>query len=404
MLIKDKKINLVNFALIIYIFSIIVFNEGTMALKIVRVFFVGIMLINLIGKKKIYLNKFVYWMLAFWILCLLSIKWTISIDNSKEMVVTLLYNLICNFFVLNLLCEDRKRIILIIKTIIFSSIILFGRIALQHGILVYVDGRRGGNNGLENANTIGTVASIAVVLGIYCVKEREYKYPIIYYISIIANISVIVLSASRKAILYALIPIIFYYIVNSKNSLKVMRNIVLAVVIFFITYFTIMKVPILYSIIGNRVETMINGFTGQGETDASTSLRMKMIEWGVEWFKEKPKLGYGIDSYKMLLGTKETSFGITGAYAHNNYIELIVDVGILGLVVYYYIYIYMIIKSFKYIKSRNLLLILMLGILIACMVNEYGQVTYYYKFYQLVLLLIYIVIQNEIEKGKEYVK
>ena len=275
MLIKDKKINLVNFALIIYIFSIIVFNEGTMALKIVRVFFVGIMLINLIGKKKIYLNKFVYWMLAFWILCLLSIKWTISIDNSKEMVVTLLYNLICNFFVLNLLCEDRKRIILIIKTIIFSSIILFGRIALQHGILVYVDGRRGGNNGLENANTIGTVAAIAVVLGIYCVKEREYKYPIIYYISIIANISVIVLSASRKAILYALIPIIFYYIVNSKNSLKVMRNIVLAVVIFFITYFTIMKVPILYSIIGNRVETMINGFTGQGETDASTSLRMK---------------------------------------------------------------------------------------------------------------------------------
>ena len=129
-----------------------------------------------------------------------------------------------------------------------------------------------------------------------------------------------------------------------------------------------------------------------------------MIEWGVEWFKEKPKLGYGIDSYKMLLGTKETSFGITGAYAHNNYIELIVDVGILGLVVYYYIYIYMIIKSFKYIKSRNLLLILMLGILIACMVNEYGQVTYYYKFYQLVLLLIYIVIQNEIEKGKENVK
>ncbi len=395
MLIKDKKLNLVNLALMIYVFSIIVFNEGTTVLKVVRVFFAGIMIIHLAKNKKIYLNQFGSWMIVFWMLCITSLKWTINVQNTKNMILTLTYNLICNFFVLNLLCEDKNRIVLVIKTIIYSSIILFGRIAITQGIFVYANGIRGGKNGLESANTVGTIAAVAIILGIYCLKDKKCKYPTIYYISIIANILIVILSASRKAILYALIPILIYYIANSKNVVKVLKNIILTVSIAIIAYLAIMKIPVIYNIVGVRFETMINGLIGKGETDASTALRMKMIEWGLEWFEERPELGYGIDSYRALLGKKGTSFGATGAYAHNNYIELLVDVGIVGVIVYYYIYVYIIKESIENIKKQKMLSIYMMGILIACIINEYGQVVYYSKFYQLLLVVVYIAIKTE---------
>ena len=299
------------------------------------------------------------------------------------------------FFVLNLLCEDKNRIVLVIKTIIYSSIILFGRIAITQGIFVYANGIRGGKNGLESANTVGTIAAVAIILGIYCLKDKKCKYPTIYYISIIANILIVILSASRKAILYALIPILIYYIANSKNVVKVLKNIILTVSIAIIAYLAIMKIPVIYNIVGVRFETMINGLIGKGETDASTALRMKMIEWGLEWFEERPELGYGIDSYRALLGKKGTSFGATGAYAHNNYIELLVDVGIVGVIVYYYIYVYIIKESIENIKKQKMLSIYMMGILIACIINEYGQVVYYSKFYQLLLVVVYIAIKTE---------
>jgi O-antigen ligase len=161
-----------------------------------------------------------------------------------------------------------------------------------------------------------------------------------------------------------------------------------------------MKIPTLYDILGNRIETMINGLSGEGDVDASTSLRLKMINWGLEWFQEKPWMGYGLNAYKTLLGTKNTSFGTAGVYAHNNYIELMVDIGIIGVIIYYYIYVYMIGKSFRNIKNRNAALIFAFGILIACIINEYGHVVYYDKFEQLLLILIYIIIENEDKVNK----
>ena len=115
----DKKINLVNLILIIYIFSIIVFNEGTLILKIIKVFFVGISMIYLIHKGKVYIDKYVIWMMVFVSFCSLSMYWSISIENAKAILSTLILNDICIFFVLNLIYDAKTRISLIIDSIIF---------------------------------------------------------------------------------------------------------------------------------------------------------------------------------------------------------------------------------------------------------------------------------------------
>lgn len=405
MFIKEGKINLVNISLLLYIFSIVVFQEGSSVIKITRVIFVAIVLINMITHKKAKLDVYSIWMLVFWTFCTISLTWTIGINNTKNMIMTLLYNLVCNFLIINLLYEDQNRIQIIFKTIIFSSIILFINVAAKYGMFFYANGARGGREGIESANLIGMIAAISAVLSIYFFKEKGTRYKIIYVITTILNCGILILSASRKAILFLLIPLMIYYIMNSKNVLKMLKNIVIALVIFVIAYLLIMNTPVLYNIIGNRIEGMINGFIDSDEADASTGLRLKMIEWGLEWFEDKPWFGHGLDTYRNLLGRKGTTFGAEGVYAHNNYIELLVDVGIVGTAIYYLIYIVILKKSIKTIKERNTLGMFMIGILIAFLINDYGMVSYYSKIHQTVLPVIYIIIcyrqnnQNNIKLG-----
>lgn len=399
MLISGKKINIVNLALIIYIFSIIVFNEGATVLKIVKVFFAGICLVHIIAKKKVYIDKYILWMMVFTFFCGLSINWAISKENAKTMLSTLILNNICIFLIINLVYEDKSRIKLIINSIIFSSIALGLRIAIEYGPFVFASGGRGGGNGMMSANTIGMVASIASVLCVYCFKNQE-KYRILYMIALIMNLIIMILSGSRKAILFFLIPIIIYYILNSKNILATIRKIIISVVICISAFMMLMKIPFLYDNVGYRVETMINGFLGEGESDASTNMRLAMVEWGMEWFKDRPYFGYGINNYKTLLGTKNTSYGAEGVYAHNNYVELLVDVGIIGTLIYYYIYIVILKNGIKKWKNINTLQILMIGIMVACIINEYGNVSYIGKFNQLILMLSWVILYDK-EKNKK---
>ena len=363
MLIKERKINLINFILILYVFSIIVFDEGTIILKIIKVIFASVCILHLLYKKKIYIDKYIIWMLIFVSFCMLSVKWALSVENAKSILSTLILNDICIFLILNLLYDDNNRIKLIINAIIFSSIILGFRIAIEYGPFIFLSGVRGGGNGLASANTIGMIAAIASVLSVYELKVQN-KYKVLYTTTMILNLIIMILSASRKALLYFLIPIIIYYILNSKNFLVSLKKVLISVIFLVIAFLAIMKVPFLYNSVGYRVETMINGFLGEGDTDASTSLRLSMIEWGIEWFQDNPYLGYGINNYKTLLGEKNTSFGTEGVYAHNNYVELLVDVGIIGTLIYYYIYLFILYSGIKKWKKLTLLQMIMLGILI----------------------------------------
>ena len=161
-----------------------------------------------------------------------------------------------------------------------------------------------------------------------------------------------------------------------------------------------MNVPLLYDLGGNRIESFLNSLNG-GETDGSTSFRIHMIEWGIEWFHNRPYFGHGLMNYKALLGTMGTWAGTEGTYAHNNYIELLVDVGIVGTVIYYSLYASLLFKGIRKIKERNLTRLILLGLLVAILISEYGLVTYYDKSIQAVLVLIWFAINYNLPEKLE---
>ena len=158
-----------------------------------------------------------------------------------------------------------------------------------------------------------------------------------------------------------------------------------------ILYVAIINIPILYNMVGNRIESMIAMLLGNTSgADSSSVIRFRLISWGMEWYKKKPLLGYGIDNYRAVLMVYHPDYP-SSYYAHNNYVELLVDVGIIGLIMYYWNYILMFIRGIKYRNKITNYEILFLGMLVALMVNEYGLVSYYNKYIQILLLIIWII-------------
>ena len=104
-----------------------------------------------------------------------------------------------------------------------------------------------------------------------------------------------------------------------------------------------------------------------------------------------------------MLGNKTITWnGIKGVYSHNNYIELLVNLGITGLCFYYYLYANIIYRYFKF-KEKNKEHTIAISLIISIIIAEIGQVTYSLAFLQLVILIIYSLMFFDKNKGKCFI-
>ena len=62
-------------------------------------------------------------------------------------------------------------------------------------------------------------------------------------------------------------------------------------------------------------------------TDESVAIRQNLVEVGLDLFKEHPVLGHGLGAFGRVSGY--------GMFAHNNYVEVAINGGIVGLLLYY---------------------------------------------------------------------
>ncbi len=99
---------------------------------------------------------------------------------------------------------------------------------------------------------------------------------------------VVILSSSRKSnfMLFDTISNDFYVFDNRDNIVKNASKIIIVLLIGFVGYYALLHVPFLYSMAGHRIESMVAGLFGtDAAVDSSTSTRLNLIQWGIEWFK-----------------------------------------------------------------------------------------------------------------------
>ena len=267
----------------------------------------------------------------------------------------------------------------------YLSILMSVVYLLQHGISYGEDVSRESSD--INANTIGMVSGISCTLAIYFYKfDKKLKKKYLMLILAILFMFVILLTASRKSLILPIVVYAIFKLVDGNNK-RLILNIIVIFMISAIAVWAVLNIPILYDMIGYRVDGMMNGFIGEEEDmDESTHTRMQLIELGMMYFPERPWFGYGICNFRALY---ESYFpGRNALYAHNNYIELLVDLGVVGLVLYYIFYLYLIVKLYEFAKKyHDSLALLFFAIIITLVVIQYGFVAFYSPFNNIFLTI-----------------
>lgn len=361
-------------------------STGTLAVQGVRLITVAVLILFILSKKKgkVKIDKYTKLTIAFLIYNVIMCEFAFSRQYAVTYTATLGYVIVIDILANQYLTDKRNSIKALMLAEIIGSIVKalldFGRL----GIGYYLTHR---SSAVGSANTIGFYSAVAVVFSWWQFKKSKTNNRYWFVLTGILSTAFVILSASRKALLYIALPIGVYLLLKSKNPLVILRNLAVVIIVACLGYLAIMNVGFLYNSIGHRIEAMLIGLSG-GNGDGSTETRLYLIDFGLRYFKRKPLWGYGMSNFKALMSVYAPYR--TTLYAHNNYIELLVDCGLVGTIMYYLLYVEIIKNTIARLKERNMLDIIFLGLLMSFIIAEFGLVTYNDPVQQFILLLMYI--------------
>lgn len=223
----------------------------------------------------------------------------------------------------------------------------------------------------NNANGIGMNAAYMFGFILYTAKNHRWRN-VFEDILLAVLVIVILLTGSRKSVMMIAIFVTAFFLFWSREKAgvnTVFRIIGLSAAAI-AAVMLVMNVPILYDALGNRIETLYRYVVNGEQVDGSAVTRTKMLQIGMRMFLNmNPVFGSGLNNYKYLSGYL--------TYSHNNYMELLCSVGIVGTLLYYIPIVIFSIRAIFLWRKRVPGAIVPLTILLMQFINDAGMVSYY---------------------------
>lgn len=371
------NMRIADLSLAVYMVCVTAFSSGSLPVQVARIFLVCSVFAEF-TRKRYAPTKFEAWQILFTAFVSVSSLWAFNEANAKSIASTVLINAICMISVVYLLRCDPKRIRLLLVCMSIAPILLMLNVVVTDGLMAFSDSR---STEYFSANTVGMTAAFGSCMVGFCLFEKQILTKGLSIFIMVVDLTVVVLSASRKAILMVLCAASIYILLKSHgNGMKLLARLMAALLVLLIGYFLIMNIPFLYDMVGYRMESMVVGFLGGEEIDASTSTRMSLIEHGMEFFQMSPIIGHGGANFSAL--DAAYFHANAGYYAHNNFVEILTDYGIIGFCLYYWMYAYLIFMTVKRIKRVSSFQLMILALLVTLLIMEYGFVSYYDRYFQ----------------------
>ena len=330
----------------------------------------------------------------FGVYCLINSFWAIDPIAAIENGITIIEILLC-MSVLYAYYNEGDNIDNLLLTLVWSGIVIsvYSLIFYSYDNMVAI-ASMGDRIDTEfaNVNSIAMAGSTAFVISLYFLFFKRLWLP---FLASLTSIPVIAASGSRKAFVMIILGI--FVLLMSKFSTK--KRMKMIVKMSFLSVILIIALNLeqdssLFYTVNNRMEGLIAMVTGKGEVDSSAKKRELYIEEGIEQWVENPILGLGMaNSY---------IFNSNKTYTHNNYVELLSCGGLIGFIVYYSMFIYLIFNIWKY-RYRDEKRAVLFGLIIGMsLIMDYGQVSYYSKgtYFQLMILFLYVKVLKENHKNK----
>lgn len=114
--------------------------------------------------------------------------------------------------------------------------------------------------------------------------------------------------------------------------------------------------------------------------DTSYFIRLDMIQQGLQLWQQAPLFGNGLDAFRGLSGQ--------GTYAHNNYVELLCDLGLLGTLLFYALHAQVLLRAHQ---ARPTLRFYCWVFVVMLLLADMGYVSYTSKQSVMILMLLTVV-------------
>ena len=364
---------------IIYVFALFLFSFQARYVnytEYVFYLFAGFVILYIAVRRKILLTKAHYSILLFCFVCFLSNLWAIDSATSMQSSISLLLLALLSIFVYQVF--EKKDVDKLIKAIFYAGVALVFYTALDVGISTYIDSifsgdRLGGT--MNAANTFGVYCSVAFSAGLYLFRRKKWYYGVLMALIF----SGILVSGSRNGFIITTIGTVLAFLFAFKKTSFNKKFFYLS--LFAIFLFIVYKLGYFDSIFSRFEDLNVDAEAGE-EIDPSFSSRLFMIRFGFENFFKKPFLGYGTANAQFLL---EKVWAKT--YLHNNYVELLVNVGIIGFAFYYGTHVLVINLLLKKRKEPFDACEAVLVLLVVLLAADMSIVFYYNKLTYIVLTM-----------------
>lgn len=348
-------------------------------------------------RKNSVINDFAFgWMILFTLYVSISFFWSFNPIKVCADIKYMIKAIIVLSYVLYSVKKD-KSLDFVVFSIIFATLVNVAMIASNMVVSGSQIIRRADIiiGGVEiNVNQVSPDIAFATLLLIYKMKDCRKRLQTGIYVGImVLFITMICYLGSRVSLIVIVGGIMLSALTGSYR--KIFKNCLVAIALVILIFILVMKVPFLYDAIGNRIEDTINLFMGNkyvSENQKSDSLRMQLIKNGWDMFKKRPLWGYGSGNYASL----NKQYYDLKYYSHNNYIELLVNLGIVGVIVYYSFHIRMLWDVFRIKIIKRSGYINLAGQMVLCMlVLDITYVTYNVMNMWMYLLIGYLALYLE---------
>lgn len=303
----------------------------------------------------------------------LSMVWAWDVSATGDDVVRQILFLCLWLGIVNVVSRDRKYIVATLKWIVVAGTILTLYLIAHYGFGSYLSavysGTRIGEDVLQ-LNKLGMYTSTAAILSaLFFLETKKFQYILLTLIPFLGMLG----SGSKRAFLMFALSIILYMLLKVQGQGQKYRIIKLlgGVFIFLGIIQLLMGSDIFGGVLGRFAE--LHNTLESGDSHFS---RMLFLQYGFQSFLNHPLLGLGSGNSHAVtiaaLGWK--------TYLHNNYMEQLVNLGIVGFVLYYGVYFTILKRTFSLAKNNDICARMVTILLLSQLISDIAVTSYNLKF------------------------
>lgn len=239
-----------------------------------------------------------------------------------------------------------------------------------------------------NPNIIALISLLGLV--VYTFHDHGYRHRLLQWIWHLLGAALFLstfMSSSRKGLLgVAILVVLAMYRRASRRRLMVVAMIAVPLVVVGVSASNLLNMRSRLTF--SHLETITQVGGGSMDSDRSFSERAIYLATGLERFQESPLIGHGLEAFRSFVGVD--------TYSHNNYIEMAVSLGLVGLLLYYAFYVQLLMACYNRRRGMQESMTYIAFLLMA-LVLDVGFVSYLFKPW----ILFPVLVAGNLARGRQ---